>query len=131
MNVEQTPLRTLVLFWLGLYYTFRLVNVSGPQLTLIDVTLQFLLLIYGLSTTVAKVDEASPGPFRSISLILLVILGRVGTQVNRLLASATAWGNIVQTGVLSFIILNLAVLSLLIPVYWMWNQRQETSEQIL
>ncbi|TFF95160.1 hypothetical protein EU546_03805 [Candidatus Thorarchaeota archaeon] len=125
---KQTTLMTLVLFGLGLYYTFRLVNVSDPQFTLIDMALQFILLIYGLSTTVVKVEEASPGPLRSIALILLVILSRVGTQVNRLLAAATAWGNIVQIGVLSFTILNLAVLGLLIPAYWMWK-RQKTKRE--
>ncbi len=128
-GANQTTLMTLVLFGLGLYYTFRLVSVSDPQFTLLDMALQFILLIYGLSTTVAKVEDASPGPLKSISLILVVILSRVGTQVNRLLAAATGWGNIVQVGVLSFTILNLAVLGLLIPTYWMWKRKTRTSEK--
>ncbi len=122
---DQTSLMTIIIFVLGLYYTFRLVNISEPQQSLVDLTVQALLMIYGLSTTVAKVNERiNLTPTLSLSLILFVILSRVGTYVNRLLAAATSWGSIVQIGTTSFIILNLVVLGLIVPTYWMWQRKR-------
>jgi hypothetical protein len=121
---EQTTIMALVLFILGLYYTYRLISISDPSFTLVDIVMQLVLLIYGLSSTVAKVGEdVDLKPMTAITVVLLVILARVGSQVNRVLAAATMWGNIVQIGITSFTILNLAVLGLLVPAYWMWKRR--------
>ena len=127
---DQTTILAIILFMFGLYYTFRLVNILDPQWTQVDILLQFVLLVYGLSTTVAKMEEATGTiPTKSIALILFVILTRVGSQVNRLLANAVGFGDIVNLGVTSFTILLLSVLGLLVPVYWMWQRRsQATSE---
>jgi hypothetical protein len=129
---QQSTIMGVVLFILGIYYTFRLVGITDPQLTLVDLGVQAILLIYGLSTTTAKVHEdTSLRPLTAITVLLLVILARVGSQVNRLLAAAAGWGNAVQVGITSFTILNLAVLGLLVPTYWMWRakQKRESSPQ--
>ncbi|MBD3405523.1 MAG: hypothetical protein GF411_05230 [Candidatus Lokiarchaeota archaeon] len=121
---EQSSFMVLVLFCIGLFYTFRLVNISNPQWTLFDILVQSILLFYGLSSTVAKVHEnESLRPLTAITVVLLVILSRVGSQVNRLLAAATGWGDIVQVGITSFTIVNLSVLGLLVPAYWMWKRK--------
>lgn len=124
----QSTIMGVVLFILGIYYTFRLVSISDPQLTLIDLGVQAVLLIYGLSSTTAKVHEdVTLRPLTAITVLLLVILARVGSQVNRLLAAAAGWGNAVQVGITSFTILNLAVLGLLVPIYWMWNAKKKAA----
>lgn len=121
---DQTTIMAVILFAFGLYYTFRLVNILDPQWTQLDILIQVALLIYGLSTTVAKVEESvGPNPTISLSLVLFVILSRVGSQVNRLLANAAGFGDIVHLGVTSFAILLLSVLGLLVPVYWMRRRK--------
>lgn len=128
---EQVTLMGLILFGLGIYYTFRLVSITDPQFTLLDLALQLVLLIYGLSSTTAKVHEdINLRPLTAITVLLLVILARVGSQVNRLLAAATGWGNAVQVGITSFTILNLAILGLLVPLYWMWHARKRESYSV-
>jgi hypothetical protein len=115
----------MVLFALGIYYTFRLASIDNPQWSVADIGILTLLLIYGLSTTVDKIHESKDITInRTISIILLVIVSRVGTQVNRLMAGIAGYGNIVLIGQTSFLILSLAVLGFLVPVYWMWNQRK-------
>ncbi len=122
---QQSTIMGFVIFILGIYYTFRLVGITDPQLTFVDLGVQAVLLIYGLSSTTAKVHEdASLRPLTAITVLLLVILARVGSQVNRLLAAAAGWGNAVQVGITSFTILNLAVLGLLVPTYWMWYAKK-------
>lgn len=128
---HQSTIMGFVLFILGIYYTFRLVSISDPQFTLIDIVVQAVLLIYGLSSTTAKVHEdTSLRPLTAITVLLLVILARVGSQVNRLLAAAAGWGNAVQVGITSFTILNLAVLGLLVPLYWMWYAKKKASYSV-
>ncbi len=125
---NQSTIMGCVLFILGIYYTFRLISISNPQFTLIDIVVQAVLLIYGLSSTTAKVHEdISLRPLTAITVLLLVILARVGSQVNRLLAAAAGWGNAVQVGITSFTILNLSVLGLLVPLYWMWYAKKKAS----
>ena len=128
---DQSTIMGFVLFILGIYYTFRLVSIADPQLTLVDLGVSAVLLIYGLSSTAAKVHEdISLRPMTAITVLLLVILARVGSQVNRLLAAAIGLGNIVQIGITSMTILNLSILGLLVPVFWMWrtkNQRDDDS----
>ena len=122
---RQTSIMAVVLLGLGIYHTFRLVSISDPQWTIMDILLQTVLLFYGLSTTVAKIHEGTDlRPLIAISVVLLVIVSRVGSQVNRLLAAAAGWGSIVQVGITSFTILNLAVLGLVVPTYWMWQKRK-------
>ncbi|NWF94870.1 MAG: hypothetical protein HXY34_01875 [Candidatus Thorarchaeota archaeon] len=122
---EQTTMMTLVLFLIGLYYTFRLTNITDSRFTIADLVLQLLLMVYGLSTTVAKnAERVNVTPIVSITLVLFVILSRVGAYVNRLLAAATGWGDIVQVGITSFTILNLAIIGLLAPAVWMWRARK-------
>lgn len=124
----QSTIMGTVLFALGLYYTLRLVSITAPQFTFVDLGIQAVLLIYGLSSTAAKVHEdTSLRPLTTITVLLLVILARVGSQVNRLLAAAAGWGNAVQVGITSFTILNLAVLGLIVPLYWMWYARKKAS----
>lgn len=128
---EQSTVMGLILFGLGIYYTVRLVSIADPQFTLLDLALQLVLLIYGLSSTTAKVHEdINLRPLTAITVLLFVILARVGSQVNRLLAAATGWGNAVQVGITSFTILNLAILGLLVPVYWMWHVRKHESYSV-
>jgi hypothetical protein len=128
---EQSTVMGLILFGLGIYYTFRLISITEPQFTLLDLALQLVLLVYGLSSTTAKVHEdINLKPLTAITVLLLVILARVGSQVNRLLAAATGWGNAVQVGITSFTILNLAILGLLVPVYWMWRARKHESYSV-
>ena len=123
---DQSTIMGFVLFILGIYYTFRLASISDPQLTLADLAVSAVLLIYGLSSTAAKVHEdTNLRPMTAITVLLLVILARVGSQVNRLLAAATGWGNAVQVGITSMTIVNLAVLGLLVPVYWMWKAKNQ------
>lgn len=126
---EQTTIMALILLLFGLYYTFRLVNILDPQWTQVDIFMQVALLIYGLSTTVAKIEESvGPTPTITVSLVLFAILSRVGSQVNRLLANIVGFGDIVQLGVTSFTILLLSVLGLLVPVYWMWKRKTQVSQ---
>ncbi|MDF1538526.1 MAG: hypothetical protein P1Q69_06455 [Candidatus Thorarchaeota archaeon] len=125
---EQATIMGMVLLIMGVYYTLRLSSITAPQFTLIDLGMQAVLLIYGLSSTTAKVHEdTNLRPMTAITVLLIVILARVGAQVNRLLAAATGWGDIVQVGITSLTILNLAILGLLAPVYWMWSKRKNTS----
>ena len=127
---DQSTIMALVLFFFGLYYTFRLVNILDPQWTQVDILLQVALLIYGLSTTVAKVEESvSATPTKSVTLVLFVILTRVGSQVNRLLANTVGFGDIVNLGVTSFTILLLSVLGFLVPVYWMWQRKNQPAQE--
>ncbi len=128
---EQTSILTLFLFGMGLYYTVRLVSIADPQWTLVDILIQSVLLIYGLSSTTVKVHEDTTlRPMTAITVLLLVILARVGAQVNRLLAAAVGFGNIVQIGIVSFTIMNLAILGLLVPVYWMYRYKKGTMTQV-
>ncbi len=121
---DQTGLLSIVLLGIGLYYTYRLVSIGEAHLTLVDIVLQLVIMIYGLSTTVANVDEkVQVSPIRSITIILAVILSRVGTNINMLLAASVGLGNIVKIGVTSFTILNIVLLGTLIPLYWMYRQR--------
>lgn len=127
----QTTIMGTVLFALGIYYTLRLVSITAPQFTFVDLGIQVVLLIYGLSSTTAKVHEdTSLRPLTAITVLLLVILARVGSQVNRLLAAAAGWGNAVQVGITSFTILNLAILGLLVPIYWMWYAKKKASYSV-
>ena len=124
---DLTSFMMLVVFAFGIYYTLRLINLNNPEWTLVDLIIQSVLLIYGLSTTTAKVhEEMDLRPMTAITVILLVILARVGSQVNRLLAAASGFGNIVQFGITSFTVLNLAVFALLFPAYWMWKSQTQS-----
>jgi hypothetical protein len=126
---DQTTLLTFIIFIYGIYYTYRLVSITEPQWAISDVILQLALLIYGLSTTISKIhDSAIETPTIAVTIVLLIILSRVGSQVSRLLAASIGLGPIVQVGITSFTILLLAILGLIIPVYWMW-QRKKNSEQ--
>ncbi|TFG14289.1 DUF2975 domain-containing protein [Candidatus Thorarchaeota archaeon] len=126
---DLTSFMILVVFAFGIYYTLRLINLNNPQWTLADLIIQSVLLIYGLSTTTAKVhEEMDLQPMKAITVILLIILARVGSQVNRLLAAASGFGNIVQYGITSFTVLNLAVFALLLPAYWMWKSQTQSKD---
>jgi len=132
----QTTFLTLVIFVYGIYYTYRLVSLTGPQWAISDVILQLGLLIYGLSTTISKIHESiGEKSTMAVTIVLLIILSRVGSQVSRLLASyapaevSQLFGGadmslMVQVGILSFTILLIAVLGLLVPVYWMWQRKK-------
>lgn len=138
---DQTTLLTLFIFIYGIYYTYRLVSLTAPQWAIADVVLQLALLVYGLSTTISKIhDSIGETPNTAVTIVLLLILSRVGSQVSRLLAAyaptevsqlfgGADMGLIVQTGILSFTILLLAVLGLIVPVYWM-RQRRRNSEHV-
>ena len=122
---DLTPLMALFVFGFGLYYTYRLVNISDPSWSLIDIATQTALLFYGLATTVAKLhDTVDLKPGMALSVVLLVILSRVGSQVNRLLAASVDLGDIVNIGTTSFSLVLLSVLGLLVPAYWMWKRRK-------
>jgi len=138
---DQTTLLTFIIFIYGIYYTYRLVFLIEPQWVITDVILQLALLIYGLSTTISKIhDSIGEKPTTAVTVVLLIILSRVGSQVSRLLApyapteisqlfGGADMSMIVQVGILSFTILLLAILGLLLPAYWMW-QRKKNHEQI-
>ncbi len=126
---NQTTLLTFIIFIYGMYYTYRLVSITEPQWAITDVALQLALLIYGLSTIISKIhDSIGETPTIAVSIVLLIILSRVGSQVSRLLAASIGLGPMVQVGILSFTILLLAILGLIVPVYWMW-QRKKNPEQ--
>ena len=128
-GLNQTTLLTFVIFIYGLYYTYRLVSLTDPQWAISDVILQLALLVYGLSTTISKIhDSIGTTPTIAVTVVLLIILSRVGSQVSRLLAASIGLGPIVQVGITSFTILLLAVLGLIIPAYWMW-QRTKNPKQ--
>jgi hypothetical protein len=128
---EQTGIMTLILFVFGLYYTYRLISITGSEWILTDIVLQLVLLVYGLASTVAKVNESvNVKPIMTITLVLFVILSRVGSYINKILAEATMWGPIVQVGITSFTILNLAIIGFIVPVYWMWKRKQTVDESI-
>ncbi|MHA1772324.1 MAG: hypothetical protein ACTSYL_06000 [Candidatus Thorarchaeota archaeon] len=121
---SQTGIMTIVLLGVGIYYTFRLISIGTPHLTLVDIIIQLVIMIYGLSTTVANVDEKiQSSPISAITLILAVILSRVGTNINMLLAASVGLGNIVKIGVTSFTILNIVLLGTIIPVYWLYKRK--------
>jgi hypothetical protein len=131
MGPEQTGIMTLILFVFGLYYTYRLISITGSEWILTDIVLQLVLLVYGLASTVAKVNESvNVKPIMTITLVLFVILSRVGSYINKILAEATMWGPIVQVGITSFTILNLAIIGFIVPVYWMWKRKQTVDESI-
>jgi hypothetical protein len=122
---DQTTLLTLVIFIYAIYHTYRLITITEPQWAIFDVLIQLVILVYGLSTTISKVhDSIGKTPTLAVTVILLVILSRVGSQVSRLLAASIGLGPIVQVGITSFTILFLAVLGLLVPVYWLWQRRK-------
>ena len=122
----QTTLLTLVIFVYGIYHTYRLVSLVEPQWAISDVIIQLVLLIYGLSTTISKIHESiGETPTMMVTIVLLVILSRVGSQVSRLLATSVGLQTIVQVGITSFTILLIAVLGLLVPVFWMWKQKKQ------
>ena len=124
-SLAQTTLLTFVIFIYGLYYTYRLVSLTEPQWAISDVILQLALLIYGLSTTISKIhDSVGTIPTTAVTVVLLVILSRVGSQVSRLLAASVGLGPIVQVGITSFTILLLAVLGFIVPVYWIWQKKK-------
>jgi len=126
----QTTLLTLIVFVYGLYHTYRLVTLVEPQWAITDVIIQLALLIYGLSTTISKIHESiGERPTMAVTIILLVILSRVGSQVSRLLAATVGLQELVQVGLTSFTILFLAVLGLLVPVYWMRNFRTQNTQE--
>ncbi len=128
---NQTTLLTFIIFIYGIYYTYRLVSITEPQWAISDVVLQLALLIYGLSTTISKIhDSVGETPTIAVTVVLLIILSRVGSQVSRLLAASIGLGPIVQVGITSFTIFLLAILGLIVPVYWMW-QRKKNPEQVL
>lgn len=128
-GLDQTPIMSIVIFGWGLYYTYRLLNISDPQWSLIDIATQTILLFYGLSTTIAKFhDTMDLQPGTTLTLVLLAILSRVGSQVNRLLAASVDLGDIVNLGTTSFTLVMLSVLGFLVPVYWMWKRRKTPSE---
>ncbi len=121
----QTTLLTLIVFVYGLYHTYRLVTLVEPQWALTDIIMQLALLIYGLSTTISKIHESiGERPTMAVTIVLLVILSRVGSQVSRLLAATVGLQELVQVGIMSFTILFIAVLGLLVPAYWMWQRKK-------
>ncbi|MFW9843567.1 MAG: hypothetical protein ACFFEV_03225 [Candidatus Thorarchaeota archaeon] len=121
----QTTLLTLVIFVYGIYHTYRLVSLVEPQWAISDVILSLILLIYGLSTTISKIHESiGEKPTMAVTVVLLVILSRVGSQVSRLLATSVGLQSLVQVGITSFTIVLIAVLGLLVPVYWMWQRKK-------
>ena len=123
----QTTILTLVVFVYGIYHTYRLVSLVEPQWTITDVILQLGLLIYGLSTTISKIHESiGEEPTMAVTIVLLIILSRVGSQVSRLLASTVGLQSLVQVGITSFTIVLIAVLGLLVPVYWMWQSKKKS-----
>ncbi|MGY5879445.1 MAG: hypothetical protein RTV31_04295 [Candidatus Thorarchaeota archaeon] len=125
----QTTLLTLIIFIYGIYHTYRLVSLVEPQWEIVDVALQLGLLIYGLSTTISKIHESiGETPTMAVTVVLLVILSRVGSQVSRLLATSVGLQTLVQVGITSFTIVLIAVLGLLVPVYLMW-QRKKNPQQ--
>jgi len=126
----QTTLLTLVVFLYGVYHTYRLVSLVAPQWAISDVILQLALLIYGLSTTIAKIDESiGDVPTMGVTVVLLVILSRVGSQVSRFLAASVGLQTIVQLGITSFTILLLATLGFLVPAYWMYKRRKQNTQE--
>jgi hypothetical protein len=129
-NPAQTTLLTLVIFIYGVYHTYRLVYLVEPQWAISDVIIQLVLLVYGLSTTISKIDESiGDVPTMAVTVVLLVILSRVGSQVSRLLAASVGLQTIVQVGIASFTILLLAVLGLLVPAYWMYKHRKQNTQE--
>jgi len=127
---DQTTLLTLVIFIYAIYHTYRLVTIVEPQWAISDVILQLVLLVYGLSTTISKIhDSIGEAPTMAVTVVLLVILSRVGSQVSRLLAASIGLGPIVQVGITSFTILFLAVLGSLVPIYWLL-QRRKNQDQV-
>ena len=62
--------------------------------------------------------------------VLLVILSRVGSQVNRLLAASVGLGDIVNIGTTSFSLMMLRVLGLVVPAYWMWKRKKAATESV-
>jgi len=127
----QTTLLTLVIFVYGIYHTYRLVSLTEPQWAISDVIISLALLIYGLSTTISKIHESiGEKPTMAVTIVLLVILSRVGSQVSRLLATSVGMNELVQVGITSFTIVLIAVLGLLVPVYWMW-QRKKNPDMIV
>ena len=128
----QTTLLTLVIFLYGIYHTYRLISLVEPQWAITDVILQLILLIYGLSTTISKIHESiGETPTMAVTIVLLVILSRVGSQVSRLLATSVGMQELVQVGITSFTILLIAVLGLLVPVYWMWQRRKNPDSLLI
>ncbi len=128
-SVSQTTLLTFVIFIYGLYYTYRLISLTTPLWTISDVLLQLILLTYGLSTTISKIhDSIGTTPTIAVTVVLLVILSRVGSQVSRLLAASIGLGAIVQVGITSFTILLLSVLGLIVPLYWMWQRKKNSNK---
>lgn len=128
----QTTLLTLVIFVYGIYHTYRLVSLVDPQWVISDVILQLALLIYGLSTTISKIHESiGEKPTMAVTVVLLIILSRVGSQVSRLLATSIGMGALVQVGITSFTIVLIAVLGLLVPVYWMWQRKKNPSNLLI
>jgi hypothetical protein len=126
---DQTTLLTFIVFIYGIYYTYRLVSITEPQWAISDVVIQLALLIYGLSTTISKIHESiGETPTLAVTVVLLIILSRVGSQVSRLLAASVGLGPIVQVGITSFTVLLLAVLGLLVPVYWMWQHKKNPEQ---
>jgi hypothetical protein len=128
----QTTLLTLVIFVYGIYHTYRLVSLVEPQWALADVVMQLALLIYGLSTTISKIHESvGERPTMAVTIVLLVILSRVGSQVSRLLATTVGLQELVQVGITSFTILLIAVLGLLVPAYWMWHRKKNPGNLLI
>jgi hypothetical protein len=128
-GLDQTPIMAIIVFGWGLYYTFRLLNITDPQWSLIDIATQTILLFYGLSTTIAKFhDTMDLKPGTTLTLVLLAILSRVGSQVNRLLAASVGLGDIVNMGTTSFTLVMLSGLGLIVPVYWMWKRKKAPPE---
>jgi hypothetical protein len=126
---DQTTFLTLIIFIYAIYHTYRLVTITQPQWAISDVVIQLVLLVYGLSTTISKVhDSIGATPTISVTVVLLVILSRVGSQVSRLLAASIGLGPIVQVGITSFTILFLDVLGFLVPAYWLWQQRKSQNQ---
>jgi hypothetical protein len=126
----QTTLLTLVVLAYGVYHTYRLVSLVEPQWTISDVILQLTLLIYGLSTTISKIhDSVGEKPTMAVTVVLLFILSRVGSQVSRLLAATVGLQSLVQVGITSFTILLLAVLGMLVPVYWIFKHRRQNTQE--
>jgi hypothetical protein len=128
----QTTLLTLIIFIYGIYHTYRLVSLTEPQWAISDVVLNLVLLIYGLSTTISKIhDSIGERPTMAVTIVLLVILSRVGSQVSRLLATTVGLQTLVQVGITSFTILLIAVLGLLVPVYWMWQRKKNSNTMVV
>jgi hypothetical protein len=126
----QTTLLTLVVLAYGVYHTYRLVSLVNPQWVISDVVLQLALLIYGLSTTISRVHESiGEKPTMAVTVVLLIILSRVGSQVSRLLAASVGLQSLVQIGITSFTILLLAILGLLVPAYWILKYRRRNTQE--